>query len=94
MVHIVKIDALEHGLRICGRSPLRAIEQHYKLPEADGVVIGMEHIAVVRNGDIERFVTGWESPITGMNKSSGCPGSGGDLHASASMVLPYERRRP
>lgn len=41
-VTVMKHQAMETGRRLSGRQLLRAIDQHFKMTEADGAVYGME----------------------------------------------------
>lgn len=69
-VRIMKMEALERGRCVIGRRLLFAIDQHFKLAEADGAVFGMDHLlAKIMKGDnLERFVSHWDAVIAGMKK--------------------------
>jgi len=69
-VTVMKHQAMDTGRRLSGRQLLRAIDQHFKMTEADGAVYGMEHLLSVsmKNDNLERFLADWDTVLTGMRK--------------------------
>jgi len=68
--HVIKITAMETGKRLSGRQLLHAIDEHFRLTEADGAVFGMEHLLSVtmKHDSLERVIADWDTVLTGMRK--------------------------
>ena len=64
-VNIMKMNAMETGCRASGRQLLRAIDERFRLTEADGAVFGTEHLL---NVNLERFLDDWDTVLVGMRK--------------------------
>ena len=69
-VQVMKTEALGRGRRVSGRQLLKAVDDHFKLTEADGAVFGMEHLLAVtmKNDNLDRFINDWDTVLTGMSK--------------------------
>ena len=46
-IHVLKMKAMETGKRVSGRQLLKAVDEHFRLTEADGAVFGMERLLSV-----------------------------------------------
>jgi hypothetical protein len=66
----MKMKAIEDGKRVSGRQLLKAIDEHFKLTEADGAIFDMEHLlnVTMKNDSLEKFVDDWDAVMTGMRK--------------------------
>jgi len=57
-VHGMKMKAMTDSRRLSGRQLLKAIDEHFKLTEADGAAFDMEHLlnVTMKNDSLEKFM--------------------------------------